>query len=65
MNLAVPFSFLYNHPQILLGYCIAVLFPVPWLSRLLLDIHLYVGKWLASQLAKLLSYVKAKIAQIF
>jgi hypothetical protein len=53
--ISVPASFIYGHVYVLLGYAICVLFPIPWLSRLILD------GWKATG-AKLYSMVMSKFS---
>jgi hypothetical protein len=47
-------SLFVDHPTIFLGYAIAVLFPVPWLSSLIISVWASVGSKLV---AKVKSYL--------
>jgi hypothetical protein len=52
--ITVPASFIYTHFYVLIGYAICVLFPVPWLSRVILDAWKVTGQTLMTKIKSLI-----------
>lgn len=48
-------SFVLNHLDILIGYIICVVVPIPWLSRAILDVWSQVGSKIMSTITNMMS----------